>query len=221
MQTAVRFYRGCRGVQHGGKRGFSACQAMLLALMLSGCGGGGASSRPTASAPVVASAVQQGVARPARVAAPSPPLASGKSSPSVSAHTPTVGSRDDSVRLAELRKLALLSSLSERERAALLKQLPSATPSERLTLINGYAAIAVLPDRQKEVLLNQIEKIVAVSLPANQLVCNCDQDVQRKLCVKERCSNRSELQSICNRACGTLASFKVQCHDSQQCAGKE
>ena len=132
----------------------------------------------------------------------------------------TAVSLEESGRLSQLRALALLSPLSDRERSGLLKQLPLASPSERLTLINGFPALAVLPDRQKEILLIQMEKIVPVSISANLLVCNCSHGIQRKLCVRELCSNRSELHAVCNKACGTLASFEIQCMTSRQCAEK-
>lgn len=220
MQKVVRFYCCLWGVPNGGKTMLNACQVLLLSLALAGCGGEGNSSHRKASAPASAPSVQKHLPGPNRSAAQSATLTTEKSAPLKIAATSTVVSLEDSARLAQLRAVALLSSLSDRERGGLLKQLPSASPSERLTLINGYPKLAVIPDRQKQVLLNKLETIVPVTIPANLLVCNCSHDIQRKLCVKERCSNRSELASICNEACGTLASFKSQCQTSRQCAEK-
>jgi hypothetical protein len=218
MQKITRFYCCSWGLLNKGRPVSYACPALLLGLVLSGCGGGGDSSHQTASAPALASSVQKDLSGPNRMAAQSPTLESGKPALSATADKPVVVSPEESARLAQLRALPLLSSLSERERAGLLKQLPPASSSERLTLINGYPKLAVVPDRQKQVLLTQMEKIVPVTISANLLICNCSDDIQLKLCVKERCSNRSELQSICNRACGTLAAFKSQCLTSEQCA---
>lgn len=218
MQTTVRFYRCLLGPPNGGRPVFYACQALLLGLMLAGCGGEGTSSRPNASAPTLASSVQKNSTAASTKSAESPALASRITAPRETADKSIAASMEESARLAQLRALSLLSSLSDRERAGLLKQLPTASPSERLSLLNGYRTLAALPDRQRQVLLNQMEKIVPVSIPASQLVCSCSHGIQRKLCVKERCSNRSELQSACNEACGTLASFKSQCMTSKQCA---
>lgn len=217
MQNAVRLYCCLRGPPNGGQGVFYACQALLLSLMLAGCGGEGASPRPNASAPALASSVQKNSSAAKTMTAESPALTSRAMAPPATADKPAAVSMEESARLARLRALSLLSSLSDRERAGLLKQLPLSSPSERLSLLNGYRTLAALPDRQKQVLLNQIEKIVPVTVSASQLVCSCSHGIQRKLCVRERCSNRSELQSACNEACGTLASFKNQCMTSRQC----
>lgn len=220
MQKAVHDYCCLWGLPNEGTPVFFACHALLLALTLAGCGGEGASKQSNTSVPALASSMQKTSPGPNRMTAQSTAMSSGLSSPRAAADTSTAVSQKESARLAQLKALPLLSSLSDRERAGLFKQLTPASPSERLTLLNGYSRLAVLPERQKQVLLNQMEKIVPVSIPANQLVCYCSHDVQRKLCVKERCSNRSELQSLCNEACGTLASFKSQCLTSRQCAEK-
>lgn len=220
MQKAVRLYCCLRGPPNGGQPVFYACQALLLGLMLAGCGGEGASPRPNASAPALASSVQKNSSGTKTMTAESAALASRAIAPLAAADKSTAVSMEESAQLAQLRALSLLASLSDRERAGLLKQLPPASPSERLGVLNGYRTLVALPDRQKQVLLNQIEKIVPVTVSASQLVCSCSHGIQRKLCVKERCSNRSELQSVCNEACGTLASFKSQCMTSRQCTGE-
>lgn len=219
MQKTIRIY--CSSWDQPTGPVINTCRALLLGLMLSGCGGGGDSSHKSASAPdTMASSVQRNSSGPNRRTAQVPPPAIGKPALSATAAKSVAVSRDEPARLAQLKALPLLSPLADRERAGLLKQLPSASSSERLTMINRYQELSVLPDRQKQVLLDQIEKIVPITIPANQLVCNCSDNIQRKLCVKERCSNRSALQSICNEACGTLASFKSQCQTSQQCASE-
>ena len=57
----------------------------------------------------------------------------------------------------------------------------------------------------------------SVAVPATLLVCQCAGDIQRKMCVHETCSDRSDLQSLCNEACGTLAAFGTQCTVSNVC----
>lgn len=198
-----------------------ACRALLAGLVLGGCGGGERdSSRLDASAPAVLSSVRKDVSVPDRAGAQGLAPKPQRSAEAANAEKGAVTPAEESARLAKLRALPLLRSLSERERAGLLRQLPAASPSERLTLINGYPELAELPARQQQVLLDQMEKIVPVAISGNLLVCTCSHDIQRKLCVKERCSNHAELQSICNNACGTLASFKSECLTSRQCSDK-
>lgn len=221
MQKAVRPYCCFWRLPVARKPAWCACQALLWGVMVSGCGGGGDSSPPIASAPAMAATVQKSLSSPSRMPVQRPTVKIEKTAPSAAtANKSTVVSKEESARLAQFRALPLLSTLSDREKVGLLKQLPSASPSDRLTLINGYSELAVLPDRQKDVLLNQIEKISPINIPANLLICACSHHIQLKSCVKERCSNRSELQSICNRACGTLASFQSQCQTARQCAEK-
>ena len=221
MQKAVRFYRCLRAMPKGGRHVFYASLALLSGLGLAGCGGEGTPARQDATAPALASAVHGNSAGAKTMTTQSPAAASQAVAPMAAADKSTSLSLEESARLAKLNALSLLSPLSGRERAALLKQLPTASESERLSLLNGYRTLGALPDRQKQVLLNQIEKIVPVTTPASQLVCSCSHAIQRKLCVKERCSNRSALQSLCNDACGTLASFKAQCLTSRECTGEK
>jgi hypothetical protein len=123
-------------------------------------------------------------------------------------------------QLARLKALPILSILSDRERAGLLKQLRNASPSERLASINQYPRLASISEQQKQAVLNEIEKAVPVNISASQLICSCSNDIKREMCVRERCSNLSEMQSLCNQACGTLAAFKSECSASSKCAGK-
>jgi hypothetical protein len=110
--------------------------------------------------------------------------------------------------------------LSERERAGLIEHLSDASPSERLTFINEYPKLAEISEQQKQLLLNQIETIIPMKLPRNRIVCSCSNNINRELCTQERCSNSSEIQSLCNQACGTLAAFKSECSASQKCSGR-
>lgn len=197
-----------------------ACLGALLALMLVGCGGEGTSHRQEASAPLVASTMPEKSSGTRAMTADSSALTSRVAAPLATADKSPAVSAEESVRLAKLRALSLLSPLTERERLDLLRQLADASPSARLDLFDGYRALAMLPERQKEVLLNQIEKIVPVTVPASLLVCSCSNGIERKLCIRERCSNHSELGSACNKACGTLASFKSKCLTARQCAGQ-
>jgi len=189
---------------------FLGSQLLLSGMSLSGCGGSGDSSQPTASTPALmpslakdsssANAVSQRIPASANLK-PSPPAANDAAAVRV----------DNSARLARLRKLPLLSLLSERERAGLLEHLADASPSERLTSINQYPKLAGLPDQQKQILLDQLEIIAPMTIPQSRIVCNCGSEIKRELRVPERCSNNLEIQSICNQACGTLSAFKSEC----------
>ena len=165
---------------------------------------------------------------------PSPKPPSGADSKSVSAATstmkkaappaapdrPAAVSSAGSDRYTRLAALPLLASLSERDKAGLFRQLQGASLSERLTLINQFKSLEGLPDQQKQVLLGQLEEISPVTTPASRLVCNCSNDIKLELCVKESCSNQSEMESMCSRACGTLAAFGHQCTASPQCVSR-
>lgn len=61
-----------------------------------------------------------------------------------------------------------MSSLSDREKAGLLMLLPSKSPAQRLALINMYPSLVKLPEQQKELLLDQLEKIVPVPVTVSQ-----------------------------------------------------
>ncbi|SIT43175.1 conserved hypothetical protein [Paraburkholderia piptadeniae] len=70
--------------------------------------------------------------------------------------------------MVQLRALPHLSSLSDREKAGLLMLLPSKSSSQRLALINMYPSLVRLPEQQKELLLDQLEKIVPVTVSQRQ-----------------------------------------------------
>jgi len=190
----------------------STIQALLV-LQLSGvafvgCGGQDGSSQ----APVIAAAPAAGVAS-------GPAARTAKAAPSSPANknNPATTILKDSGELSKLRALRLMSALSDREQAGLIVQLRTASPSERLALIDTYPALATMTDQQKQGLLNQIEKIVPVTNAAMLLTCECSDNIQREICVRESCSNQSEIQSRCNQACGTLAAFRNRCSASRQC----
>jgi hypothetical protein len=180
----------------------------LLGATLVGCGGQGGSSQ----APVSAAA-------PAAAVAPGPAAKVGKAVPSSAANknNPTATALKDSGELSKLRALRLMSELSDRDQAGLIVQFRTASPSERLALIDKYPALATMTDQQKQGLLIQIEKIVPVTNAAMLLTCECSDNIQREICVRESCSNQSEIQSRCNQACGTLAAFRNRCSASRQC----
>ncbi|NOV22171.1 hypothetical protein E5S69_01325 [Cupriavidus necator] len=70
--------------------------------------------------------------------------------------------------MAQLSALPHLSSLSDREKAGLLMLLPSRSPAQRMALINMYPSLVTLPEQQKELLLDRLEKIVPVTVSQRQ-----------------------------------------------------
>ncbi|MBW0448348.1 hypothetical protein EN871_21370 [bacterium M00.F.Ca.ET.228.01.1.1] len=70
--------------------------------------------------------------------------------------------------MAQLNTLPHLSALSDREKAGLILLLPSRSAAQRLELINMYPSLVRLPEPQKELLLNQLEKIVPVTVSQSQ-----------------------------------------------------
>lgn len=188
--------------------GIHAFQVLLLGAALAACGGEDGSSRMQ----VVAAMPPVGVAQ-------SPTAKAGNVTPPSIANKNkfTITNSEQSKEILKLRALSLLSPLSDREKAGLIVKLRGASPSARLDLINQYPALAAMTDQQKQALLNQIEKIVPVTNPAMLLTCECSDNIQRAICVRESCSNQSEIQSRCNEACGTLAAFRSRCSASRQC----
>lgn len=85
----------------------------------------------------------------------------GKSSPPAISND-TAAASAQAASLAQLSALPHLSSLSAREKAGLFMLLPSKSSSERLALINMYPSLVQLPELQKQVLLDKLEKIVPV-----------------------------------------------------------
>ncbi len=190
--------------------------AVALGALCSGCGGSG--SEPVPEQTVALSQEQRAVPPTAATAGQeAPPL---RTMPAAQAGRTAPIPSSDAAGFAKMKALPLLSPLSERDKATLFKRLATATPSERLPLIDGYASLNALPDRQKEVLLGQLEDIVAPAVPAQQLVCQCGSQVKRELCVRERCSDAVELQSLCNQACGALGALGTQCRAAPACAGR-
>jgi hypothetical protein len=107
-------------------------------------------------------APQQASSGPSRLATQSTSPGEGKSAPLAVADDTAVPSAE-SASLAELSALPHLSSLSDREKAGLLMMLPSKSPSQRMALINMYPSLVKLPELQKQVLLDRLEKIVPVT----------------------------------------------------------
>jgi hypothetical protein len=58
---------------------------------------------------------------------------------------------------------------------------------------------------------------VLITIPAVLLICDCGNDIPPRFCVPEVCSDRSEIQSLCNQACGTLPAFRRQCMTEIRC----
>lgn len=129
---------------------------LLSGLLLAGCGGGD-------STPASVAAPQQAASAPNTLAARGTPPATEK--PAVSAATDEAAVLPVApATLAQLNALPHLSSLSDREKAGLILLLPSRSASQRLELINMYPSLVRLPEQQKELLLNQLEKIVPVTV---------------------------------------------------------
>jgi len=160
MQQDVHL--GCR-VWHGShapRHSLHARWMLLFSLLLTGCSGGD-------SAPPPMAAPQQASSGPGPLAAQSTSPGGEKSVPSVVTDEPAVPSAD-SARMVQLSALPHLSSLSDREKAGLLMLLPSKSSSQRLALINMYPSLVKLPEQQKELLLDKLEKIVPVTVSERQ-----------------------------------------------------
>uniref|UniRef100_E1T8Z1 Uncharacterized protein n=1 Tax=Burkholderia sp. (strain CCGE1003) TaxID=640512 RepID=E1T8Z1_BURSG len=138
-------------------RGFLHAVSMLLfGLLLTGCGGGD-------STPASVAASQQAESGPNTLAARSMPQAADK--PATPAATDEAAVLPVApATLAQLNALPHLSALSDREKAGLILLLPSRSAAQRLELINMYPSLVRLPEPQKELLLNQLEKIVPVTV---------------------------------------------------------
>jgi len=111
-------------------------------------------------------APQQASSGPGPLAAQSTP-GGEKSAPLAVMDEPAVPSAD-SATMVQLSAVPHLSSLSDRERAGLLMLLPSKSSSQRLALINMYPSLVKLPEQQKELLLDRLEKIVPITVSERQ-----------------------------------------------------
>ena len=136
---------------------------LLFSLLLTGCGGKEEDTSHLASFPASMAAPQQAPLGPSQLAAQSTWPQGEKSLPSAVTDETAVPSVE-SASLAQLSALPYLSSLSDREKAGLLMLLPSKSSSQRLALINMYPSLVKLPDQQKQVLLDRLEKIVPVTV---------------------------------------------------------
>lgn len=151
MRQDVHLDCGVWHVPHVPRHFLRAERMLLFSLLLTGCGGGGADSTPT----------------PSTLAAQSTSPGEEKSAPSAmndEAAVPSV----ESPSFVQLSALPHMSSLSDREKAGLLMLLPSKSPAQRLALINMYPSLVKLPEQQKELLLDQLEKIVPVTVSQRQ-----------------------------------------------------
>ncbi|WP_236901158.1 hypothetical protein [Cupriavidus necator] len=130
-----------------------------LSLLLGGCGGD--------SAPASMATPQQAPAEQSPLAAQGTPRGRATPAPPAVTDEPAVPSAG-SPQLAQLSALPHLSSLSDREKAGLLMLLPSRSPAQRMALINMYPSLVTLPEQQKELLLDRLEKIVPVTVSQRQ-----------------------------------------------------
>ena len=153
---------GCRAwhVPHAARYFLHARSMLLFSLLITGCGGGD-------SAPPSTAAPQQASSGLGPLAAQGTPPGGEKSAPLGVVDEPPVPSTG-SAKMVQLSALPHLSSLSDRERAGLLMLLPSKSASQRLALINMYPSLVKLPEQQKELLLDKLEKIVPVTVSERQ-----------------------------------------------------
>lgn len=157
MQQHVHL--NCHG-WHAPRHCLHARWMLLFSLLLAGCGGGD-------PGPASMTAPQQASSGPGPLAPQSTSPGGAKSAPSAvtdEAAVPSAGSAS----MVQLSALPQLSSLSDREKAGLLMLLPSKSSSQRLALINMYPSLVKLPAQQKELLLDQLEKIVPVTVSQRQ-----------------------------------------------------
>lgn len=180
---------------------------LLPGALACGCGGDDGAVKSVAAPVAAASVTTAAAAAPARM-------------PASVSNEPVAAAKTGQAALVQLRALPLLSALAEQEQAALLRQLPSTSRAQRMALIEGYPKLAGLPEQQRELLLNQLEKIIAPAPAGNLLVCECSNEIRRELCVSDSCAATSELAAQCNKACGTLSAFRNQCTASAKCRTK-
>jgi hypothetical protein len=136
--------------------------SLLLSPLLAGCGGGDGGTSRVVSAAASMTAPQQASTGPSRLGTHDT-SSKGEKSPAPTVTDDTAAAALESGSLAQLSALPHLSALSPREKAGLLLLLPSKSSSQRLALINMYPSLAELPDLQKQVLLDKLEKIVPIT----------------------------------------------------------
>ena len=162
MQDDVHLHRHSWHVQRAPRQRVHVAWMLLFSLLLTGCGGAEEGTSRVVTAAALTTAAQQASSRPGQPAAPGA-LPDRTTSPAPAATDGTAVPSLASPDLAQLSALPHLSSLSNREKAGLLMLLPSKSTSQRLELINMYPSLTRLPEVQKEVLLDKLEKIVPLT----------------------------------------------------------
>ena len=190
--------------------------ALLAGPMLGGCGGDSVSPGVAASSHTAGVQGSSGVAQGALPQAPTP--APAQPGPRAATDKSGAPSPLETARLGRMRALPILSVLSDQEKLGLLRQLPEASPMQRLRALDAYPRLDALGERQKEILLGQLEDIVPVTTPANGFVCECGNGVVHKMCVRESCLDRSAVGAVCYQACGRLPMLKAACSPTPECA---
>jgi hypothetical protein len=137
--------------------------ALPFSLVLAGCGGGGDATSSVVSSPTLVAAPQRAVSKPSQTPAQNTPPSKGAKSPPESATDDPAVRLLESPSLGQISALPHLSALSAHEKAGLLVQLPGKSASERMALINMYPSLVQLPEQQKQILLDKLEKIVPVT----------------------------------------------------------
>lgn len=156
MRQDVQLNDRVRAVPHAPHHFLHAAAMLFSGLLFAGCGGGD-------PVPVAATVPQQAPAGQSPFAAQGTPRAGETPTPSALTDETAVPSAD-SPELAQLGALPHLSSLSDREKAGLLMLLRTRSPEQRMALINMYPSLVRLPEQQKELLLDRLEKIVPVTV---------------------------------------------------------
>jgi hypothetical protein len=123
-------------------------------------------------------------------------------------------------QLAQLSKLPHLSGMAPDELLKLQQELRKKSLSQRPALLKNYPLLAGQPTQQKELLLDQLAKIVPNETSPVLLSCKCKSGPKREMCVKEECGETSALSSVCEAICGTLNVSSTSCMPASQCAGK-
>ncbi|MDQ0138855.1 hypothetical protein [Cupriavidus necator] len=151
-------HRAC-AVPHASRHFLHAGWMLWFSLLLAGCGGD--------SAPASMAVPQQSPSEQSPFAAQGTAPGRQTSAPSATTDESAVPSAE-SPQFVQLSALPHLSSLSDREKAGLLMLLPSRSPAQRMALLNMYPSLVKLPEQQKELLLDRLEKIVPVTVSQRQ-----------------------------------------------------